>query len=128
MLLQIFKLAVIAMTTLKLDNGKTVMDFVPVRYDIYIFGGRYVEMSPSFKIKITNKASNESVPTYEYGLKQRISDGIRYFYCDIPNAGEYDISFKYYDDIVVKKSMLRIVRLFQSKLDVGQIRIGIERK
>lgn len=116
------------MITLKLDNTITSHNLTAGLYDIYVLGGRYVEMSPEFKIVIINSQTNETVSIHERGLKPRTFDGINYFYCDIPTSGEYLISFRYFDNIIVKKSMLRMLRLFQSKLDVGQIRIGIERK
>jgi hypothetical protein len=116
------------MITLKLDNSTTSHYLIAGRYDIYILGGLYIEMSPIFKIKIINPLTNEPVSIYERSLKTRTFDGIAYFYCNVPMTGEYLISFKSFENIVLKKSILRILRHFQSKLDVGQIRIGLERK
>ncbi len=42
------------MTTLKLDNNTTPLNLIAGQYDIYIIGGRDVEMSSSFKIKVIN--------------------------------------------------------------------------
>ena len=33
-------------------------------------------------------------------------------------TGEYEISFQYYEDLIVKKSMLRTIRVFTKKIDI----------
>jgi len=115
------------MTTLKLSNDPTQIDLFADRYGIYICGGYNVKTN-SFKIKLTNKTTEETIQVFEHGLKLRDFDGVQYFYFDIIKTGSYYISFHNYDDLVVKRTMLPILSLLQSKIDLADIRIKIERK
>jgi len=115
------------MTTLKLSDKPVTIDLFADSYNIYIYGGRSVTTN-SFTIKLINKSINESVQVSEYNLKLRDFNGVRSFYFDIPKSGSYDISFRNYDTLIVKKSMLPIMSFLQSKIDLADIRIVIERK
>jgi hypothetical protein len=113
-------------TIVKLDDNKTPVHFAAGRYDIYITGGQSVE-ADSLWVKIVHTASNEVIPVAEHGLKQREFRAVRYFYFDIPQSGEYEVSVHNYKNVVVRRSMLRIFRLFQSGVRLEDVRIRIER-
>ena len=113
-------------TTLKLDNNKTTVDFGEGHYNIYIVGGLDVEAN-SLKVEIINKSTRQEIKTFEHKLKFRSFRAVRYFYFDIPNTDTYEVSVCNYNRIVVRKSRLLMLRLFQSPLNLADIRIRIER-
>ena len=82
----------------------------------------------SFKIQIINKSTKETIPVFEHRFKWRDFTGVKYFYFDIPKTDNYEISFHNYESIVVKKSMLLIKQLFQSKVNLADLRVVITRK
>lgn len=108
-------------------SDNPLVDLFAVRYNVYIDGGLSVTTN-SFKIQIINKSTTETIPVFEHRFKLRDFTGVRYFYFDIPKTGTYEISFHNYESIVVKKSMLLIKQLFQSKVNLADLRIIIERK
>jgi len=75
----------------------------------------------SFKIQIINKSTKETIPVFEHRFKWRDFTGVKYFYFDIPKTDNYE-------SIVVKKSMLLIKQLFQSKVNLADLRVVITRK
>ena len=114
-------------TTIKFSDNPTTVDLIVGRHNIYILGGLYVKTN-SLNIILINKSTKESIPIFEYGLKPRDFNGVCCFYFDISKTGSYDISFRNYYNVVVKKSMLSMRRLFQNQLDISDIRVKIERK
>ncbi len=113
-------------TTLKLDNNKTTVDFGEGHYDIYIVGGLDIEAN-SLIVGIINKTNRQEIKTFEHKFKFRSFRAVRYFYFDIPNADTYEVSIYNYNKIVLRKSRLLIFRLFQSPLNIADIRIRIEK-
>ncbi len=112
--------------TIKLTDGPKTIDLLPAKYNIYIVGGHNVELN-SFRISIVDKSTNEYIPIKEYNLKVRDFNAVRYFYFDITKIESYEITFHNYDSLMIKKSMLPILRFFHSSINSSDIRIRIER-
>lgn len=115
----------------KLDNQTRLVSLSEGRYDLFFVGGYWVKPKVSFKIEIIKTAANSQILVEEYFLKLRIFNNrrsVRYFHFDIPSQGQYEISFSNFEDIKMKKSILRSLRLFQKNIDLSEIAIEIRKK
>ncbi len=115
-----------------INANKININLISGQYNICIIGGFYIKANDSFKAELLNNATNEKIIAPEKFLKERTyrksNRTVKYFDFNITTAGVYELSIHNFSDLIVKKSRLRLLRQFQTKIEIEQLEICIEQK
>lgn len=99
-------------------------------FTLCIIGGGYVNNSGSFRVQIKGKDNQRTVYLKENFIKPKFRKnwkmGVEYLQFNISNYGLYKVEIGNPEDLIVKKSMLKIKRMFQSPLPIENIEILIK--
>ncbi len=95
-----------------------------------VLGGGYVNNSGNFLATIKSKDNQKRIDLKENYIKTRFRKnwkiGVEFLQFKISNTGFYKVEIKNPEDLIVKKSMLKIKQIFQSPLPVENIEILIK--
>lgn len=114
-----------------LQKGQMTFDIAePGDYALCFYEARTAKADGNFGFEIIYKPKNLIIETKEILLKPQFFKnsgvGVEFCYFHLEDVGEYTVRFQNSEDLILKNSMLRLVRFFQKSIPIHSVEVLIK--